>query len=143
MAGEPPHQGVIQVMNKVIILGRLGADPELRDAGQTKVTNLSLATTEKWTDKSGEKQERTEWHRVVVWGKQAENCARYLSKGSMALVEGKLQTRSWEKDGEKKYATDIVAEVVRFVGGGGQKKGEAGVGFSPEPGFDSSEEIPF
>lgn len=100
-------------------MGRLGQEPELRytPSGQA-VCNFSLATSESWTDKSGQKQERTEWHRVVVWGKMGELCNQYLSKGRQALIEGALQTRSWEaKDGSKRYTTEIVAKNVQFIGG--------------------------
>ena len=107
-------------VNKVILLGRLGQDPELKytPAGAS-VCNFSLATSESWTDKnSGQKQERTEWHRVVVWGKLAELCNQYLSKGRQAFVEGRLQTRSWDdKDGNKRYTTEIMANTVQFIGG--------------------------
>jgi single-strand DNA-binding protein len=106
-------------VNKVIILGRLGQDPELKyTPSGTSVCNFSLATSESWTDKSGQKQEKTEWHRIVVWGKLAELCNQYLTKGRQAFVEGKLQTRSWEdKDGSKRYATEILASTVQFIGG--------------------------
>ncbi len=106
-------------VNKVILLGRLGQDPELKyTPGGSPVCNFSLATTEAWTDKSGQKQEKTEWHRVVVWGKLAELCNQYLSKGRQAFLEGKLQTRSWDdKDGNKRYTTEILASTVQFIGG--------------------------
>ena len=107
-------------VNKVIILGRLGQDPELKyTPSGAGVCNFSLATTESWSDKnSGQKQERTEWHRVVVWGKLAELCNQYLSKGRQAFVEGKLQTRSWDdKSGQKRYTTEINATSVQFIGG--------------------------
>lgn len=107
-------------VNKVILLGRLGQDPEYKvTPSGAAVCNFSLATSETWNDKnSGQKQEKTEWHRVVVWGKLAEICNQYLSKGSQAFVEGRLQTRSWEdKDGNKKYTTEINATTVQFVGG--------------------------
>lgn len=107
-------------VNKVIILGRLGQDPELKyTPSGAAVCNFSLATSESWNDKAtGQKQERTEWHRVVVWGKLAELCNQYLSKGRQAFVEGKLQTRSWEdKDGNKRYTTEIAASTVQFIGG--------------------------
>jgi single-strand DNA-binding protein len=106
-------------VNKVIILGRLGQDPELKyTPGGAPVCNFSLATTEAWTDKSGQKQEKTEWHRIVVWGKLAELCNQYLSKGRQAFVEGRLQTRSWDdKDGNKRYTTEINASTVQFIGG--------------------------
>jgi single-strand DNA-binding protein len=107
-------------VNKVIILGRLGQDPELKyTPSGAAVCNFSLATTESWNDKAtGQKQERTEWHRIVVWGKLAELCNQYLSKGRQAFVEGKIQTRSWEdKDGNKRYTTEIAANTVQFIGG--------------------------
>lgn len=107
-------------VNKVIILGRLGQDPELKyTPNGNAVCNFSLATSESWNDKAtGQKQERTEWHRVVVWGKLAELCNQYLSKGRQAFVEGQLQTRSWDDDqGNKKYSTEINAKTVQFIGG--------------------------
>tara|TARA_B100001971_G_scaffold91031_1_gene83987 strand:- start:55884 stop:56339 length:456 start_codon:yes stop_codon:yes gene_type:complete len=107
-------------VNKVIILGRLGQDPELKyTPSGAAVCNFSLATSETWNDKaSGQKQEKTEWHRIVVWGKLAELCNQYLSKGRQAFVEGKIQTRSWEdKDGNKRYTTEISAQTVQFIGG--------------------------
>lgn len=112
------------MLNKVMILGNLGADPELAyTQGGSAVCTLSIATSEKWV-KDGETKEQTEWHRVKVFGKQAESCGKYLSKGSKALVEGKITYRSWEdkNTGEKKYGTDIVAERVRFIGGQQQDK---------------------
>lgn len=138
-------------VNKVIIMGRLGADPELKtlSSGQA-VANFTLATSENWVDKEGQKQEKTEWHRIVVWGKLAEICRQYLSKGRQAFVEGKLQTRSWEdQQGQKRYTTEIVASNVQFIGGAGdrpaasQNSNSSAMDFSPEPSFDSSEEIPF
>ena len=110
-------------VNKVILLGRLGQEPELKytPAGAA-VCNFSLATSESWNDKSGQKQERTEWHRVVVWGKLAELCNQYLSKGRQAFVEGRLQTRSWDdKQGQKRYTTEINATTVQFIGGQAQE----------------------
>lgn len=106
-------------VNKVILLGRLGQDPELKyTPGGSAVCNFSLATTEAWTDKQGQKQEKTEWHRVVVWGKLAELCNQYLAKGRQAFLEGRLQTRSWDdKDGNKRYTTEILASTVQFIGG--------------------------
>jgi single-strand DNA-binding protein len=104
-----------QVLNKVTILGRLGKDPELKTLQNGSVANLSVATTEKWTDKDGQKQERTEWHRVNVWGKLAEICAQNLSKGRTVYVEGKLQTRSWDDNGVKKFATEVIADKVIFL----------------------------
>jgi single-strand DNA-binding protein len=115
-------------VNKVIILGRLGQDPELRyTPSGASVCQFSLATSESWNDKStGQKQEKTEWHRIVVWGKLAELCNQYLSKGRQAFVEGKIQTRSWEdKDGQKRYTTEILANTVQFIGGAAQSTGDA------------------
>lgn len=111
-------------VNKVIILGRLGQDPELKHTpGGMAVCNFSLATTESWTDKAGQKQERTEWHRIVVWGKLAELCNQYLAKGRQAFVEGVLQTRSWDdKSGQKRYTTEINAKTVQFIGGNKESK---------------------
>lgn len=106
-------------VNKVILLGRLGQDPELKyTPGGAAVCNFSMATTEAWTDKQGAKQEKTEWHRIVVWGKLAELCNQYLAKGRQAFVEGRLQTRSWDdKDGTKRYTTEVMAATVQFIGG--------------------------
>jgi single-strand DNA-binding protein len=106
-------------VNKAIIVGNLGRDPEVRftPSGQA-VANFTLATNESWTDKSGQKQERTEWHRIVVWGKLGELCGEYLTKGRQCFVEGRIQTREWtDKEGKKNYTTEIVAQNVQFLGG--------------------------
>jgi single-strand DNA-binding protein len=115
-------------VNKVILVGNLGADPELKYTPSNRpVCHLSVATNEVWKDKSGQKQERTEWHRVNVWGEPAENCAKFLSKGRMVYVEGRLQTRSWDdKDGKKRYSTEVVADRVVFLGGSGGESGAGG-----------------
>lgn len=103
-------------MNKIFILGRLGKDPEIKTISSGSVCSFSVATTEKWKDADGQKQERTEWHQIVVYGKLAEICAKHISKGSQVMVEGRLQTRSWDdKDGKKKYQTEIVASTVQFL----------------------------
>ncbi len=104
-------------VNKVILIGNAGADPELRyTPGGTAVSNFSIATNESWTDSGGEKQERTEWHRIVVWGRLAEICNQYLRKGSKVYIEGKLQTRSWEgQDGLKRYSTEVVARDMQML----------------------------
>ena len=110
-------------INKVMLLGRLGQDPELKytPSGQP-VCNFSMATSESWIDKSGQKQEKTEWHRIVVWGKIGELCNQYLSKGSQTFLEGRIQTRSWEgKDGNKRYTTEVIATNVQFIGANSQK----------------------
>ncbi len=138
-------------VNKAIIVGRLGSDPEMKTvtSGQT-VCRLSVATSENWTDRDGQKQERTEWHRVVVWGRMAEVCGQHLAKGRQVYLEGRLQTRSWEDpQGVKKYTTEIVASTVQFLGANDRSQSQStggGMGsqdFGPEPSFDSSEEIPF
>jgi single-strand DNA-binding protein len=106
-------------VNKVILIGNLGADPEVRfTPGGQPVANFRIATSESWTDKGGQKQERTEWHRIVVWGKLAELCGEYLGKGRQCYVEGRLQTREWtDKENRKNYTTEVVANQVVFLGG--------------------------
>src|SRR3990167_9337715 len=109
-------------MNKVMLIGNLGADVETHiTPNGNVVATLRLATNESWTNKAGQKQKRTEWHRIIVWGTQAENCAKYLAKGRLVYVEGRIQTRSWEVDDQKKYATEVVAQTVRFLGREPQK----------------------
>jgi single-strand DNA-binding protein len=148
-------EGIMSV-NKVILVGRLGADPEVKAIGSgSTVARLNLATSESWV-KDGQKQERTEWHRVTVWGKLAEICGKHLSKGRQVYVEGKLQTRQWEdQQGQKRYTTEIVASTVQFLGSAGAEAGSSrsnsqGGGddygfqdFGPEPSFNSNDEIPF
>jgi single-strand DNA-binding protein len=141
--------------NKVIIVGNLGQDPELRYTNnQTPVVTLSVATTDVRTDREGNRNEQTEWHRVIVWNKQAENCAKYLAKGRTVCVEGRLQTRSWEdKTGAKRYTTEIVAQNIQFLGGGASRNDSMQQGdntYSPaqtsEPasyGAPSLDDIPF
>ena len=106
-------------INKVILIGRLGSDPEVRyTPSGVAVANFSIATSEEWKDKdTGEKKERTEWHRIVAWRRLGEICGEYLSKGKQVYVEGRLQTRDWEdRDGNKRYTTEIVATDVQFLG---------------------------
>jgi single-strand DNA-binding protein len=124
-------------VNKVILVGNLGRDPELRyiPSGQA-VANFTLATNDRWRDKEGNNQERTEWHRIVVWGKSAENCAQYLQKGRSVYIEGRLQTREWEdKDGNKRQTTETIAQTVQFLGG----RGGAGAGAGAESGGGPTE----
>jgi len=145
-------------VNVVHLVGNLGADPDLKHTNNGKaVCNLSVATNETWKDKSGAKQEKTEWHRVTVWGDTAENCAKYLAKGRSVYVQGRLQTRKWQdKEGKDRYSTDIVADRVVFLGGkdegGGQSSGSGrssrssgsgggGGGNEPPPPID--DDIPF
>lgn len=106
-------------VNKVILVGRLGQDPEVRfTQGGTAVANLRIATDETWKDQSGERQQRTEWHRVVAWSKLAEICGQYLSKGRLVYIEGRLQTRSWEdREGNKRYTTEVRADNMVMLGG--------------------------
>lgn len=133
-----------QGLNRVILLGNLGADPELRAVGETHALNMRLATSETFLDRNKEKQERTEWHRVVVWGKRGEGLARFLKKGDRLLVEGAIRTSSYEKDGEKRYSTEIVASNIVLSGGGkgsNDSPPDDGDGFGGAP--DDDDDIPF
>lgn len=127
------------MVNKAIIVGNLGKDPEVRfmTDGQAKCA-FSVATSEKWNDKNGTKQEKTTWHNVVVWGKQAESCGQYLAKGRQVYVEGRIDNRSYDdKDGVKKYITEIIARDVRFLGGGsGEDRDNGGQQWLPQGGGD-------
>ena len=133
-------------VNKVIIVGNLGKDPELRTtSGGQSIAEFSVATSESWTGKDGQRNERTEWHRVIVWGRQGESCAQYLSKGRPVYIEGKIQTREWtDRDGNKRYMTEIVATNVVFLGGGdGQRRQAPPKIEEPSGGGFTAEEIPF
>lgn len=142
-------------VNKVILIGNLGRDPELRyTQGGQAVANFTLATTERFSGRDGgERQERTEWHRITAWGRTAELCAQYLSKGRSVYVEGRLQTREWEdKEGQKRRTTEIVALSVQFLGGregggGGPAAPRSGGAPTPTPAEDEgpppSDDIPF
>lgn len=153
-------------VNKVMLIGRLGNDPEVRyTSNGGAVANFNVATNESWTDKQGQKQEKTEWHRIVVWGKLAELCGQYLSKGRQVFVEGRLQTREWQdKEGGKRYTTEVVVQNVQFLGGGSAERGasqssdfaggSASSGASPASDFEphhmseepksfSDDEVPF
>jgi single-strand DNA-binding protein len=137
-------------VNKAILVGNLGRDAEVRftPSGQA-VASFSIATTENWTSKDGEKKEQTEWHRIVLWGKSAETLQPYLTKGKQIYVEGRLQTRSWEKDGQKHYTTEVKADRIVLLGGGrgggDRERGEGG-GYT-DPVRDQSpitdDDIPF
>jgi len=134
-------------VNKVIIVGNLGADPELRyTAGGTAVAKFSLATSEKFNDRQGVQQERTSWHRVTAWGKLAEICGQYLVKGKQVYIEGKLQYGSYDKDGVKHYTTDIIANTMQMLGGGnGSRTQDHEPPFGPPEGGvpDDMDDIPF
>ena len=128
-------------VNKVILVGNLGRDAELRyTPGGAAVATLNLATTEVWNDKGGQRQEKTEWHRIVLWGKQAESLQEYLTKGKQIYVEGRLQTRQWDdKDGNKRYTTEIRGDRIVLLGGGGGGRG--GGGMSRGAGGGSEESV--
>ncbi len=135
------------MVNKVILIGNLGKDPEVRFTpnGQA-IAKFPIATSEKWRDQQGQMQERTEWHNVVVWGKQAETCGQYLAKGRQVFVEGRIQTRNYDdKDGNKRYITEIVARDVRFLGSaGGRASQDSGVPLPPgEDAGPTDDDIPF
>jgi len=150
-------------LNKVMLLGNLGADPELRvTPGGQPVLKLRLATTESYLDKSNTRQERTEWHSITVWGKRGEALSKILSKGSSIFVEGSIRTSSYEKDGEKRYRTEVVAQNIILSGGrrggdmeagGGGGGARSGGGRAPaapaaaaddfDPGYGGDDEIPF
>lgn len=120
-------------LNRVFLIGNLGADPELRyTPTNTAVANFRIATSEVWNDKSGQRQERTEWHRIVAWGKTAELCGEYLKKGRSVHIEGRLQTREWDdkNTGQKRYTTEIIADRVTFLGGRGEGGESSGAGGS-------------
>lgn len=127
----------MQGVNRVMLIGNLGKDPEVRFvAGGQAVATFRMATSESWTDKSGERREKTEWHRIVVWGKLAQLCGEYLAKGRQVYVEGKLQTREWtDKENRKNYTTEIVATSVVFLAG--NQRRDDGIAFpaaEPEDG---------
>ena len=126
-------------VNKVILVGNLGRDAEVRyTQGGTAVATLNMATTEVWNDKaSGQRQERTEWHRVVVWGKQAETLQEYLLRGRQIYVEGRLQTRQWDdRDGNKRYTTEVRSDRIVLLSGRGGEPGRARDEAGGEPGYD-------
>jgi single-strand DNA-binding protein len=138
-------------VNKVILVGNLGRDAELRyTPGGAAVATLNLATTEVFKDREGQKKEDTQWHRVILWGKTAETLQDYLTKGKQIYVEGRLQTRTWEKDGQKHYTTEVKADRIVLLGGGrGADRGERGEtdGAHADPMRDASpmtdDDIPF
>ena len=139
-------------VNIAIVSGNLGRDPEVRftQSGRA-VANFSVATNESWVGQDGNRQERTEWHNIVVWGKQAESCGQYLAKGRQVLVHGRIQTRKWtDQNGQDRYTTEIVAQRVQFLGGGGGARASQDVqdqGFGdPSPSIQSppiDDDIPF
>jgi len=133
-------------VNKVILVGRLGRDPETRyTGGGQAVANFSMATDESYKDKNGERQKRTEWHKIVVWGKQAEIAQQYLKKGSLIFVEGRIQSREWQdKEGQKRTSFEIVATNFRMLGGRAESAaaGAGGAGAAPRGGDDFDQSAP-
>jgi single-strand DNA-binding protein len=135
------------MINKAILIGNLGADPEVRYTQDGKaVANFRMATTETWKKQDGSKEEQTEWHRVVAFGRLGEICGEYLSKGSRVYIEGRIQTREWEKDGVKRYTTEIVAREMKMLSargaGGGQNAG-SGHDEPPYPEPVMGDDVPF
>ena len=132
------------MINKAILVGRLGADPEVRYTPDgLMVTNFNLATDETRKDKNGERIQKTEWHRIVTFGKLAEICGNYLAKGKLIYLEGRIQTRAWEdKDGIKRNTTEIVASDMKMLDGKGQSKGTSAAGNEATPPYFSSESLP-
>jgi len=134
--------------NRVILVGHVGAKPEVRyTPSGAPVANFNLATNETWTNNDGQRQERTDWHRVVAWRKLAEICEKFVDKGSLLYLEGKLQTRSWEdKNGSKRYTTEVVADTLTMLGGRGDMSGEPAEeqyeSSQPEPEEDM-DDLPF
>jgi len=137
------------MVNKVILIGRLGADPEVRYTQDgSMVTNFRFATNEQWTDRNGEKMQKTEWHRVVTFGKLAEICGNYLSKGRLVYTEGRIQTRAWDdRDGNKRYTTEIIATNMQILEPKGQEAGQLGESSNKFSSYEGSEmtedDVPF
>ena len=140
-------------LNKVLLIGNLGSDPEIRTtpSGQS-VCNFNIATSRRWTNREGQNQEETEWHRIVVWGRQAETCKEVLSKGRQVFIEGRLQTRQWDdQNGNKRYTTEVIAQTVQFLSGGRGAGSSPGGSAAPpsdqvgSPPFEggSDDDIPF
>ena len=141
-------------MNKAILIGNLGKDAEVRSTPSgMSVANFTMATTENWTDKQGQRQEKTEWHRIVLWGRQAESLKDYLLKGKQVAVEGRIETRKWQdKDGNEKYTTEIKADRITLLGGGGggggrgaSERGGGASSYGDEPPMEpiTDDDIPF
>lgn len=131
-------------MNKIILIGHVGQDAELRDVGSTTVLSFSVATTEKWKDKNGERQERTDWHSVSLWGKRGEALAKYVTKGTRVAVEGRVQYRQYEdRDGNKRTATEIVASDIELLGGGSRQSDGPRYQGSGYSGDFNDDDVPF
>lgn len=135
----------MKCFNQSIIIGHLGKDPEVRFTGDGKaVANFSVATNESWLDKEGNKQERTEWHKVVAWGKLGEICGEYLFKGNPVFIEGKLQTREWEdREGNKRYTTEIVVSKMIMLGAKDDENRDEGADDEERTDKTDNDEVPF
>ena len=121
-------------VNKVILVGNLGSDPEVRSTpGGQRVANFRLATSRNWTGQDGQKQEKTEWHSIVAWGKLADICERYLQKGKQVYVEGRLETRNWQdkESGQTRYKTEVICETMQMLGRAGERNGGGDPGMDP------------
>ncbi len=136
-----------KMLNKVMLIGRLGADPEVRyTQSGTPVANFNIATSERFTNKDGEKEERTEWHRIVAWSRLAEICQEYLAKGKLVYIEGKLRTRSWDdRDGVKHYTTEILSQSMQMLDRAGTGNGSSNAGKPPQSDgpVPEDDDIPF
>ena len=146
-------------VNKVILVGNLGSDPEVRSTpGGQRVANFRLATSRNWTGQDGQKQEKTEWHSIVAWGKLADIVERYLQKGKQVYVEGRLETRNWQdkESGQTRYKTEVVCETMQMLGRAGERNGDPGVDpgarggsgapeetFAPATGGNADDDLPF
>jgi single-strand DNA-binding protein len=131
------------MINKVILVGRLGRDPEVKSTPSgTTVTKFSVATDEKFTDRNGEKQERTEWHNCEAWGKLGDICGQYLRKGKLVYIEGRINTDKWEKDGQTKYFTKVKVNEMKMLDRGGDAGGSGGGGSGYDGPSDSSDSGP-
>ena len=128
-------------LNKAMLIGNLGKDPELRFTPSGRaVARFPVATSEQWTDANGQRQDRTEWHNIVVWGKQAESCGQYLSKGRQVFIEGSIRSRQYDdKEGQKRYITEVIAQRVQFLGGA---RGDGAGRGAPAPGGGGGDEMP-
>jgi single-strand DNA-binding protein len=131
------------MINKITLLGRLGKDVEIKDAAGSQVARSSIATEEKWYDKDKQIQSEVTWHNLVIWGKQAELFAKYLKKGSLVYIEGKQANRMYEKDGEKKYVSEVNVRVFKMLDPKPQDSNSQSAPKTQQPEFNSSEEIPF
>ena len=136
-------------LNKVMLIGNLGKDPELRFTPNGRaVARFPVATSEQWTDQQGQREDRTEWHNVVVWGKQAETCGQYLAKGRQVFIEGSIRSRQYDdKEGQKRYITEVIAQRVQFLGGrgegGGRGASAGGEGDAAPAPMPEDDDIPF